>query len=149
MAKVKVKLDQGPVTRWFSQWNHPKPKAEVNKKPSMTNPDMSMSIVEIIDKFASGRTLNLGKELYYDGMDHGTVIEDDFLLGKHWDSFDIIEKHEILAQGKTDFSRIKEGIKTAQKERADLLEAQRKQKNEDEKQILQFMKNQMDKDKIS
>lgn len=101
---------------------------------------MSMSIVEIIDKFASGRTLNLGKELIYDGIGHGTVIEDDLLLGRHWDSLDIIEKHEILADGRRDFTRITEGIKQAQKTKADQLEAERKADKENHQKVLNFLK---------
>lgn len=95
-------------------------------KPTMTVPDHTMSLVEIIDRFAtSGTQLNLGQKLWYDG-DQDVEITDDILLGRHWDSFDIDEKHEILKKADADFSKINQGIKLAQKEKAQKLEEERK-----------------------
>lgn len=131
-----------PSYRWSTQWSKPKAKAEENKLPSMTTPDMSMTLVELIDRFASGDELNLGKRLYYDGQGDDVQLEDDLLLGRHWDSFDLTEKHDILKNAKRDFSRITEGVKLAQKERADKLAAEREEKAKKDKEILDFIEKQ-------
>lgn len=133
------------LNRFSNQWNKPKDAGVALTMPHMTTPDMTMSLVELIEQFASGGTKNLGKAIYFDGKGNDTVIEDDLLLGRHWDSFDIIEKHEILADAKTDFARINQGIAEQQKNKADALAAQRKQKSEDNKKILAYLKKQDEK----
>lgn len=98
-----------------------------NTMPSMTTPDMSMSLVELIKRFGSGSVpLNVGNDPYYDGLGHDTEITDDVLLGRHWDTYDLDEKHEILKTLKGDYSRITKGIAEGQKAKADKLAADRK-----------------------
>ena len=39
---------------------------EVNHEPSMTIPDQSMSIEEIVNRFASGEPISVGHDVYYE-----------------------------------------------------------------------------------
>lgn len=130
-----------PEYRWSTQWSKPKAKGETNKMPSMTVPDQSMTLVELIDRFASGDEMSLGQRMYYDGIGHDVTVEDDLLLGRHWDSFDLSEKHDILKNAKHDFEKINKGVKLAQKERAEKLEAERKEKQKREDELLEAYKN--------
>lgn len=126
--------------RFQTQWNKAAFPGKKNPKPSLTAPDQSMTILEFIEKFASGdRMHNYGKQMFYDGIGHGTVIEDDVLLGKNWDSLDIVEKHEILAHAKNDFSDIKKGIALAQKEKAEQLAQERRNEAEQKKQFQEWL----------
>jgi hypothetical protein len=62
---------------------------EINTKPSETIPDQSLSIPEIIRRFASGLPLGGAKVTYYDE-------EDDILDGVDPRTLDISEKYDLL-----------------------------------------------------
>lgn len=145
--QTELKLDAGislsaPPMR--THWdNKPTGGVDLSKMPHMTTPDMSMSVLDIITKFGSGSVpLNVGHRLYYDGIGHEVDLEDDILAGRHWDSLDIVEKHDILKRAQNDFSRINKGIKEAQKEKAKKLEAERRQEAEQRKKFDEWVKTQ-------
>lgn len=125
------------------------PPGQVNKMPHMTIPDMSMPLVELIDRFASGILADIGQSLYYDGEGHEVEITDDVLLGVNWNSLDIVEKHAILKQTGRDFSKIQEGVKKGQELKAQELEKQRKAQEQRDKEFDEWRKSQKEKDQGS
>jgi len=130
--QVKLTLEETPPKVWRTNYRPIPAPGEINNMPSMTVPDQSMSLIELWAKFGSGsQMVNVGHELYYDGIGDEVDVSDDFLAGKHWDSLDLVEKHDILKLGRKDFTRINEGIAAAQKEKAAQLEQKRKQEAQD------------------
>lgn len=66
-----------------------------NDLPSMTVPDQSMSIKDMIARFASGQSLNVGREVYYEeNPDFENV---DITLDPNFDLADVTEEQEKLA----------------------------------------------------
>lgn len=59
-----------PVIRFQTQWDYAEEVGEVNTEPSMTVPDMSMSINEIMLRYAQGRPLVKSNHLHYGGDTH-------------------------------------------------------------------------------
>lgn len=128
--KNDVTVSVTPVFQ--TMYNYQRELGRIFDMPSLTVPDHTMSLVEIIDKFTTGgMAQNLGQKLWYDGEGDDVLITDDILLGRHWDSFDIDEKHEIIKKADNDFRRLNEGIALQQKDKADKLAAKRKQDAED------------------
>lgn len=114
---------------------------EKNTLPHMTVPDESMSIAEIISKYGSGTVpLNVGLQPYWDGEGDTVDITDDFLAGRHWDSLDIIEKHEYLNNAKLNLNRFNEGLKKTALEKSKKLEEQRQAEIAYRKKVEDFMK---------
>lgn len=128
MTKVKNTVKMSLISdspRFRNQWNPIPPGGQVNSAPSMTKPDDTMTVVELLDIFGGSLADNLGRKLYYDGIGDEVDIQDDYLAGQHWDSLDIVEKHEVLKRLNNDFSRLNAGVKKGQQEKAEQLAQQR------------------------
>lgn len=77
--------------------NHKK-KYEVNNMPSKTIPDQSMSIPELIKRYASGLPLGGQKVPMYDTDD-----THDILNGRPFASYDLSEQHNIVKNAKQEY----------------------------------------------
>lgn len=93
------------LPRFKSNWNYDKNsiQGEVNEKPSLTIPDMSMSISEMIQKLRIG-TLPadfVREVLYSDSNDFDEVVDE--LV----DSYDISDKVEELKRLRAKFERVR------------------------------------------
>lgn len=89
-------------------WNRRQPVGEINSLPSMTIPDQTMSIPEILRRFASGLPLQGNKNPIYDG-------EDDILEGIDPRTLDISEIHELRENMEAELADIKKPQKRASK----------------------------------
>jgi len=70
-------------------------RGEINTKPSMTIPDQTMSIPELIRRYANGQSLGGGRIPQYE--------ENDILNGKPFASFDLSEQHDIVRNLKNEY----------------------------------------------
>ena len=95
---------------------------EYNYQPSLTVPDQTLSIREIMDKYRRGIPLPAGKEPVYDGED-APFNEDDLK------KMDISERQELLEQSKIDVQELQE---KAQRENKEAQEKKRKGFSEQE-----------------
>lgn len=142
MAKLKlaqIALNNTENIVVNTHYKKVKSPGQENNMPHMTSPDMSMPLVELINRFASGNPADIGQALYYDGIGHDVEITDDILLGVNWESLDIVDKHNILKQANRDFSRIQEGVKKGQQIKAQEMEEKRKQKDQRDKEFDQWI----------
>lgn len=95
---------------------------------SLTVPDQSMTIQEILRRFATGQTIGVGKQIYYDDLDDFDQI--DPTLDPNFDLSDVslirneIKEREIEAQAKRDEKANEEKQKAADSEaqKADAIE---------------------------
>lgn len=67
---------------------------EKNYSPSLTVPDQSLTVRQILDRYARGLNINDGKVPIYDG-------EDDILEGRNWQAMDLVER-EAFKQAVSD-----------------------------------------------
>lgn len=112
----EVMVQQLPVFKTpFNRQAFPR-RYETNELPSMTSPDKTLTIKQIIDRFQKGLPLLGQKTPTYIGEGHETAVEDDILLGYNWDTFDLSEKHEIIKQASTDLKKLNKGIEDSRKE---------------------------------
>lgn len=88
MEKPKIKYAW--MTKYLPQ------EGEVNNQPSKTIPDQSMSIPELIKRYASGQPLGGYKIPLYEG-------EEDILQGTNWQKLDLSEKMDILRSAKSEY----------------------------------------------
>ena len=70
-------------------------RGETNTKPSMTIPDQTMSIPELIRRYANGQSLGGVKTPIYE--------ENDILNGRPFASFDLSEQHDIVRNAKNEY----------------------------------------------
>lgn len=70
--------------------NHVKDR-EVNNLPSLTIPDQTMSIPELIRRYAQGLPLGAPRVPMYDDVEVG-----DLLQGRNWNTLDLTERAEIM-----------------------------------------------------
>lgn len=96
---------------------------EQNGMPSMTTPDMTMSISEILQRFAAGRPPSFANNLHYTGEQ---MLPDMRTL-------DLVEQDELI---KANAERV-EALKKSYNEKADLRSKARKEAKERERQLLQ------------
>jgi len=82
---------------------------EVNNEPSQTIPDQSMSVREILSRYASGMPLSNGKEQIYDGED-GDGIDPRRL--------DLAERQELEIQARQELAEIEERLKSKKVEKS-------------------------------
>lgn len=83
---------------------------EVNKKPSKTIPDQTMSIPELIRRYAQGLPLGAPRV--------GTYLEEgehDILNGKSMAQLDLSEQHAIIKSVKDDYKETTERIRQSRK----------------------------------
>lgn len=66
-------------------------RGETTNKPSMTIPDQTMSIPELMRRYANGQTLGGSKVPVYDG-------DEDILNGVNWQSLDLSEKAAYMKE---------------------------------------------------
>lgn len=88
------------MTRFKKQWDKSykgTPHREKNNLPSKTVPDQSMSVAEIMQRFASGLPVGGQKVPVYEGEEH------DYPL--NWEKMDISERHDFV---KNNLQMIKE-----------------------------------------
>lgn len=85
-----------------NQWtNRPKTKGEVNTLPSKTIPDQSLSVQEIMTRFAKGLSVGGAKVPVYHG-------EDEYL--PEWKQMDLAEREEWINESKKDLADLKQQL---------------------------------------
>lgn len=109
---------------------------EVFTKPSQTVPDQTMSVPEILSRYARGLPITMGKVPIYDG-------EDDPFNGVNPKTLDLSEIHEIRLQNEKTMKKYEEERKKSDIARHEA-ELRKKWKEEDEQQ-----RNQSDNDTSS
>lgn len=103
--------------------NYVPEKGEVNEQPSMTVPDMTMSIGEILTRFAQGRPLSFSTTMHYTGDDYMPDVR----------SMDITEVEELRERTA---ARIEELTKQRDEQLRDL-DTKRKEKRKKLDKILE------------
>lgn len=88
--KVKVIAAERPKFKNAFNANKFPKRYEVNNMPSETVPDQSMTITEIITRFAKGLPLGGQRVEQFLGVD-------DVLEGVNWNTLDLAEQHEFIA----------------------------------------------------
>lgn len=99
--------------KWKTHYNRnefPEDKGEVNNMPSMTIPDQSMTIPEIIDRFVRGIPVNVGKVPIYDEGE-------DLLDGINPQTMDIVEKKAFVSNTKDELYSLNQKIQNDEKRR--------------------------------
>jgi hypothetical protein len=71
-------------------------KGETNSKPSKTIPDQTLSIPELIKRYANGQSLGGVKTPFYE--------DTDILNGKPFASFDLSEQYDIVKNAKQEYT---------------------------------------------
>lgn len=79
----------------FNLDNFPAPIGEVHTGVSQTIPDQAMSTREIMNRFARGLPLNVGKNFTYDSDDENT---DDPLATVDFKRLDLAEREQLINQ---------------------------------------------------
>jgi len=82
---------------------------EVNNEPSLTIPDQSMGIRELIQRYASGLPLGGGKEPIYEG-EEGDGIDPRRL--------DLAERQEMEIAARKELAEIEERLKSSKAEKS-------------------------------
>lgn len=115
MPKIQNEVNVS-LNKFQTQWNRTNMtrKEKPNFLPSLTTPDQTLTIPQIMTRFASGLPLGGQRQGFYDGEGHDVAVTDDILLGRNWDTFDLSEKHDILKKARTDFDDLNKGIKDKQ-----------------------------------
>lgn len=88
-------------------YDHKKMRREVNNKPSLTVPDQSLSVKQILDRYARGLPLGGMKVPVYDG-------EEDV---PDFNKLDLAERQELLEQTKQSITNIKASLLKDQEEK--------------------------------
>jgi hypothetical protein len=76
---------------------------EVNDEPSLTIPDQTMSIKEILNRFASGLPVGGQKQALYDETESEDYIPDPRYM-------DLAERQEFAENYREEFQQIKERV---------------------------------------
>lgn len=76
-------------------------KGDINTLPSKTIPDQTMSIPELIRRYAQGLPLGAPKVALYD-----EDPETDLLGGRNWNTLDISEKATFLKSAKSELDEL-------------------------------------------
>jgi len=82
---------------------------EINNEPSQTVPDQSMSVRELLSRFANGLPLGGGKEAIYEGED-GDGIDPRRL--------DLAERQELEIAARKELAEIEERLKSSKVEKS-------------------------------
>lgn len=117
------------VNTWF---NHEPTKGEVNNMPSLTIPDQTMTMREIMQRFASGQQiLGNNTEPQYDDLESP-------YSGINLKTLDISERYDLAEEVQREYEELQEEIKnkriTTQKEqiRKELMESIKKEATENQ-----------------
>jgi hypothetical protein len=128
--------------KFQTPWNRKPSRPEVNNLPSLTSPDQSLTIPQIMARFAKGLPLGGGYTPQYHGEGHETNIQDDILLGRNWDSLDLSEKHDIIKEASHDYTKIKQGQADQRAAEKTATETRKKQKAETIEKFQKYMETQ-------
>lgn len=102
MAKPRIK------TQWNQEDMNFKSHYEVNAQPSQTVPDQSMTVLELIQRHASGLPLGAPKVPIYDG-------DVDDLNGRDIRTLDLSERHALLLSRQEELLALKKSIQEKEK----------------------------------
>jgi hypothetical protein len=80
-------------------------KGEINTMQSMTLPDQTMSIPELIKRYAQGLPLGAPNVPLYEENP-----EEDLLGGRNWNTLDLTEKQEFIKSAKNEIQQINKRI---------------------------------------
>lgn len=75
---------------------------EVNTEPSMTHPDESMSIRDILERFTSGREVR--------ELDGEYDEEESIMDAETWSRMDLVERAEFLQECRDEISRLEKKV---------------------------------------
>lgn len=78
---------------------------EINTKPSLTLPDQTLSIPELIKRYAQGLPLGAPALGHYDENP-----EEDLLNGKNWETLDLSEKANFMQAAKEEYHEISKRV---------------------------------------
>ncbi|AXH75184.1 MAG: hypothetical protein [Microviridae sp.] len=134
MATKKVSMKPKPLS--FRMFQQHQVLREMPTGPTMTVPDQSMSVREIMDRFTRGQRIPDKMLGYYDDDQDSLGLD-----GQDWNSLDLSEKHDLvdahnqkLGQLKRDYSaqmkRQAESHAKAEKARKEALKAEIRQEME-------------------
>lgn len=94
--------------KWRTAYNYTPVKGELNTKPSKTIPDQTMSIKELMDRYARGLPLSgTNRVPIYDG-------DDDILQGVNPATLDISERINLIRDVQDEIQEIQQ--KTSEKQ---------------------------------
>lgn len=117
------------VRTWF---NHEPTKGEVNNQPSLTVPDQTMSMREIMLRYASGLPISGNNaEPQYDDLDSPYA-------GLNLNTLDLSERYDLADEVQREYEELQEEIKTkritTQKDqiRKELMESIKKETTENQ-----------------
>lgn len=117
--------------KFKNHYNSVPDKGEHNDEASQTVPDQSLSVEEIMERYAKGLTLHGQTPVWMND-------DDDDLSFDDWDRLDFAEKEAIINRNKEEFFELGQKIKEDKKKKA--LEAERKKEMEIEARILERQK---------
>jgi len=80
-------------------------KGEINTLPSLTIPDQTLSIPELIKRYAQGLPLGAPSVALYDENP-----EEDLLNGRNWKTLDISEKANFIQAAKQEYHEINQRV---------------------------------------
>lgn len=78
-------------------------KGEINTQPSMTIPDQSMSVEELLYRYTHGQSLGGGRTAVYDS-------DSEIEYPANWDKLDISEKHEFFMEKTKELKDLREKL---------------------------------------
>lgn len=113
------------MRRVFHQFNYVPQKGEVNTLPSETVPDMSMSVNEILTRFAQGRPLSVSNNLHYTGDEYTPDVR----------TMDLVELEEMRRANAERINELNNKLEEVDKEKKS-----KKEKDKLRKEIEQELK---------
>lgn len=126
---LKNVLTSYPITPKFkTPYNSIPDPGESFRNPSLTLPDQTLSIKQIMDRYASGRPLTDVKTPHYNG-------EDDDFFPPNFDRLDLIDRKDLLDVQKLRISEIRQKIDEKRKQTE---EQKQKQAQEELEQLRKY-----------
>ncbi|WNK14130.1 MAG: hypothetical protein [Microvirus sp.] len=86
-------------------------RGEINNMPSLTIPDQTLSIPELIKRYANGQSL--GGQVKIPQYE-----ENDILNGRPFASFDLSEQHDIVRNAKNEYQETIDRLRNNKKQSA-------------------------------
>lgn len=106
------------IKTWYNRDKHPKP-GEISTTPSKTIPDQSISIPEMIRRYASGMPLG-GQRI----PQYSDDPETDVLGGRNWQSMDISEHHDLIESIKQEYNETIQNLRNYQPSSQETIQAE-------------------------
>lgn len=91
--------------KYWSPANYIRPKGEVNTLPSMTKPDETLSVKEILTRYGRGLTDDMAKVPMYETDDSDESNE--HIQGINTATLDLSERHELFTESKKTVDAVK------------------------------------------